>query len=200
MTTVHLCARGIQVRMNREIDLWFAQNVLPNEPAVRRWLGRFARDIDPDDIVQEIYAKLARDHRSVQNVRAYMFAAARSTVIDLLRRRQVVSIVTVADLESLPVIDENSAYEQELIGREELALLQSAIDDLPEQCRKVLTLRKLNGLSQREVARELGLSESTVEKHVASGIRRCADWFTRRLKGADGVAESKAGAGKRGRL
>jgi RNA polymerase sigma-70 factor (ECF subfamily) len=165
--------------MDRDVDLWFAQNALPNEPAVRRWLGKVASDFDADDIVQEVYAKLARHRAEIVNVRAYMFAAARSTVIDQLQKRQVVNIVTVADLETLPVADDKSSSEQELIGREELALLQAAIADLPEQCRKVLTLRKLNGLSQRDVAATLGLSESTIEKHVAAGIRRCADWFAR---------------------
>jgi len=184
--------------MDRDIDLWFAQNALPNEPAIRRWLGKAASDFDADDIVQEVYAKLARHRTEIVNVRAYMFAAARSTVIDQLQKRQVVNIVTVADLDSIPVADENSAFEQELIGREELALLQAAIADLPEQCRKVLILRKLNGLSQRDVATALGLSESTIEKHVAAGIRRCADWFARRFAAEEGGASAPGRQNRRG--
>ena len=58
-------------------------------------------------------------------------------------------------------------------------MLQQAIAHLPDRCREVLTLRKIQGLPQREVAERLGLSESTVEKHVSAGIRRCADWFAR---------------------
>ena len=184
--------------MDRDIDLWFAQNALPNEPAMRRWLGKVASDFDADDIVQEVYAKLARHRTEIVNVRAYMFAAARNTVIDQLQKRQVVNIVTVADLETLPVADEKSSFEQELIGREELVMLQAAIADLPEQCRKVLTLRKLNGLSQRDVAAALGLSESTIEKHVAAGIRRCADWFARRFAAEDQGAAPPARHNKRG--
>jgi DNA-directed RNA polymerase specialized sigma24 family protein len=46
---------------------------------------------------------------------------------------------------------------------------------LPDRCREVLTLRKLYGLSQREIAQRLGIAESTVEKHVAYGVHLCAE-------------------------
>ncbi len=171
--------------------------MLPNEPALRRWLARLAPDVDPDDVVQETYAKIARDFASVQSGRAYMFTVARNVVVESLRRKRIVRIVAIADLDALPVSDPADVQEQGLIGREELALLQAAIADLPEKRRQVLMLRKIDGLSQREVAQRLGLSESTVEKHVAAGIRGCAAWFARlRPSGAETASVRKDGRQK----
>jgi len=60
--------------------------------------------------------------------------------------------------------------EDQVIDRDELNRLARAIAVLPGKIRDVFVLRRINGLSQREVARELGLSESTVEKHMSRSI------------------------------
>lgn len=161
------------------MDEWFARNVLPHEPDLRRWLSRVAGDLDQDDLVQETYAAVAKEWRGIRNPRGFMFTVARNVLIRHLRHKRIVNIVTIADLEKLSVIDGQATGEQALVGREELSMLQQALAALPERCRQVLMLRKIEGLSQREVAARLGLSESTVEKHVAAGISRCADWFAR---------------------
>jgi len=180
LTYVRTREEGRRAMIERgDIDGWFAGNVLPHEADLRRWLARFAPDVDPDDIVQETYAAMARDYHGIQTPRAFMFTVARHAVIAHLRHKRIVNIVPIADFDALPLVDGSATGEQELVGREELSMLQQALADLPERCREVLTLRKLHGLSQREVAVRLGLSESTVEKHVSAGIRRCADWFAR---------------------
>jgi RNA polymerase sigma-70 factor (ECF subfamily) len=158
---------------------------------------RFASDLDIDDIVQETYAGMARQHATVREARAFMFVVARNAVIATLKQRRIVRIVAIADLDSFPLVDGQANGEQSLVGREELEMLQAALADLPERCREVLTLRKIDGLAQRDVAARLGLSESTVEKHVSAGIRRCADWFARVR--ASGSAADKAQPGERER-
>lgn len=66
----------------------------------------------------------------------------------------------------------------ESVGRErELGLLRAAIDALPERCREVLLLRKIKGLSQREIAVALRIPEGTVESLVVEGARRCAEYL-----------------------
>lgn len=182
-----------------EMDEWFARHVLPHEPDLRRWLGRVAADLDQDDLVQETYAALAREWRTVRNPRGFMFTVARNVLIGHLRHKRIVNIVTIADLEKLSVIDGQASGEQALVGREELSMLQQALAALPERCRQVLMLRKIEGLPQREVAARLGLSESTVEKHVSAGIRRCADWFAslQRADEAQGADDLDSGEGRR---
>jgi RNA polymerase sigma-70 factor (ECF subfamily) len=62
---------------------------------------------------------------------------------------------------------------------EDLALLIKAIQALPDRCRQIVTLRKIYGLSQREVADRLGISEHTVEAQGAIGLRKCIEFFRR---------------------
>ena len=60
---------------------------------------------------------------------------------------------------------------------QELELLKEAIELLPLRCRQVLKLRKIYGLSHREIAAQLGISERTVNVHLGMGLRRCATYF-----------------------
>ena len=95
--------------------------------------------------------------------------------LDRVRRARVVSLDTLAEMGSADVLDQTPSVEEALNARQELALLLNTIASLPDRCREVLTLRKLYGLSQREIAVRLAISESTVEKHVAYGVRLCAE-------------------------
>ncbi|MGH8200295.1 MAG: RNA polymerase sigma factor [Steroidobacteraceae bacterium] len=49
------------------------------------------------------------------------------------------------------------------------------MDSLPPLCRRVFVLRKVYQLSHAEIAQVLGVSHSTIEKHVAKGLLRCRD-------------------------
>jgi RNA polymerase sigma-70 factor (ECF subfamily) len=88
----------------------------------------------------------------------------------------VVSIEAVGDIDALNLsVDEISA-EQRVSAREELKLLARALDRLPPQCRRVMWLRRVEGLSQREVAAQLGVSVKAVEQQVSKGSRLLAEY------------------------
>ena len=72
---------------------------------------------------------------------------------------------------------------ERICREQELALLNEAIDTLPQRCREVLLLRKIKGLSHSEIAVLLGISANTVETQVARGMRRCIDYL--RAKGLE---------------
>jgi RNA polymerase sigma factor (sigma-70 family) len=77
--------------------------------------------------------------------------------------------------------------------QEELELLATAVRGLPDRCRRVLTLRLLYGLSHKEIAADLGISEHTVKAQLAKGMRRCSEFFASRgmLKGVPKPPEDK---------
>lgn len=153
--------------------LWLARAICPHEPALRRWLGRRTLSVDIDDIVQEAYARLAVlpgvDH--IHNPRAYFFRTAFAILVNEVRRAQIVPIDAVAELDRLEVESLAPTPDREAEGRQELRLLAEAIAQLPPRCREVFVARKVQGLSQRETAQHLGIAESTVEKHIAAGLR-----------------------------
>jgi len=154
---------------------WFAREVLPHEPDVRRWLARKIRGLpncDLDEIVQEAYARLwAASVESIMNPRAYLFVTARHLVGEVLRRSRVVAIETIADIDSLNIPDGDGGPERRVSGREEIERMRRALGKLPTKCRQAFELRKLDGLSQREIAARMGIAESTVEKHLIKGLR-----------------------------
>jgi len=159
---------------------WFQDEVRPHEPALRAYLhGVFPSLPDIDDLVQESYARLlrAREAGKVRYVKAFLFAIARNAALDLCRRRNVVSFEPIGDLTDLTVIDESQDVAAAVNKQQELALLADAVRALPERCRQVLTLRLLYGLSHKEIAADLGISDLTVKAQLAKGMRRCAEYF-----------------------
>ncbi|WP_049973854.1 RNA polymerase sigma factor [Azospirillum sp. B4] len=165
--------------MNRSaVDLWFVQEVLPLEAALTGYLRRKWREAaEIPDLRQEIYTRVyeAATVAIPDMTKPFLFMTARNLLIDRARRAQVVSIETVLDSEGLDVADTVPNPEQSAVGREALRLLQAAINRLPPRCREVTLLRKVHGLPQRDVARRMGISESTVEQQVAKGVRLMAD-------------------------
>lgn len=161
---------------------WIARNVLPHEAALRGWLARKpGLPFEADDLIQETYAIFAGlasvDH--IRNPRTYMYQTAYSLALQQMRRARIVSIQSVADIEALEAAADAPSPEDHAADRQELQRLADAIGALPRRCGEVFTLRKVEGLAQRDVAARLGLAESTVEKHLAKAIRLLADIFSR---------------------
>ena len=160
------------MRASDERALWLSRHVLKHEPALRAWLGRRRiAGLEIDDIVQETYARLitVESIDGIGNIKNYMFQTAYSVLVSHVRRAKIVAFETVADLEQLGSTRDFSPEDQ-VIDRDELNRLARAVATLPGKVRDVFVLRRVNGLSQRDVARELGLSESTVEKHMSRSI------------------------------
>jgi len=165
------------------LSQWFKDEVQPHELALRSYLrGAFPNFLDIDDLVQESYARLikTRETGKVSHIKAFLFTTARNVALDIFRRRKVVSIEGVSDLNilhaaaDLPDAGENASRQQEL------DLLAEAVRGLPERCRQVMTLRLLYGVPTKEIASRLGISDKTVKAQLAKGTRRCADFFEHR--------------------
>ncbi len=154
---------------------WLAAHVLPHEPAMRAWLRRTTQipDADIDDIVQETYAILARLESvdTIRDPRTYALQVAKSVFLQGLRRNKIVPIGSIADLAALGDADDAPSPEQHAHGQRELRRVEAAVGEMPAQVRKVFWLRRVEGLSQRETAAQLGLAEHTVEKYSARGMK-----------------------------
>jgi RNA polymerase sigma-70 factor (ECF subfamily) len=168
---------------NSNRDRWFAAQVLPHEQALRAWLRKkFPGVEDVDDLVQAAYERVLRAWESVkiESPKTFLFRTAHNIAIDEFRHRSVLTIDALTEIEEWRVLNEEPSV-PELVGRkQEIELLIEAIKSLPERCRQVLTLRKIYGFSQKEIALKLGISEHTVEVHARVGVRRCAEFLARR--------------------
>lgn len=165
---------------------WFAEEVQPHGSSLRAYLRRrFPWLADVDDVAQESLFRLwrrTRDERApeVQSPKAALFAIGRNAAFDQGRRRAIVDIKNVAGIEQLSVLDERADVAETVSTRQELEFLAEALRDLPDRCRQVLTLTKMYGYSQKEVAERLGISEHTVRAQVVKGVRRCTEYLRHR--------------------
>src|SRR3546814_11083406 len=87
-----------------------------------------------------------------------------------LRRARIVSIESVTEIESLNIVGDEPSPERIAAGRRELDRVRRLIEGLPERCRRIFELRKIEGLPQREVAQRLGVAEHVVENDVTKGL------------------------------
>lgn len=162
---------------------WFAEQVQPHESDLRAYLrSRFPAEVDFDDLVQETYARIlqAREQARPRCTRAYLFATARNAVFDWFRRKKILSIESTGEIESLRVPGDRLDVAEMICRNQEFELLSEAIASLPERCRQIVTLRKLHGASHREIARQLGIAENTVNAQIAIGVLRLRDYLKAR--------------------
>ena len=165
-------------RMQATLDRWFIEEVLIHEEALLRYLHRNWRHRDEiHDMRQELYVRVyeAAGKGLPTQPKAFLFASARHLMADRIRRSRVVSIEPMGDFEPSHVLIDDVTPERWCGGRQALSRLATAFDQLPDRCREVVWLRRVEDLSQKEVAVRLGISEKTVEKHIAKGMRLLAD-------------------------
>lgn len=159
---------------------WFASEVQPHEPELRRYLHGLAARDNVDDLVQETYFRLlrARLKRTVLLPRGLLFAIARNAARDIFRRDAVAKTTGVAEMAELDVVDDMAPDPQKVVTlRQETEILQAAIQSLPERCRTVLLLRKIQNLSHKEIAERMGISVHTVEAQLTKALHRCEEYF-----------------------
>ncbi|MGS2723923.1 RNA polymerase sigma factor [Porticoccus sp. GXU_MW_L64] len=174
--------------------------------SIRSGLLRIASRIVPpkdvEDIVQETYVRLCQveNKDDIRAPRSFLFRTARNLALDHLKRaesRLVVSIEDSGDLDFGEAQDLSDNTLDQVASDQEFSMFCEAVRYLPVQCRKAFVLKKVYGYSQREVARELGISESTVEKHIAQGIKRCTYFM---MQHEERGAASRCRPGRQGRF
>lgn len=153
---------------------WITAHILPHEADVRGWLVRHVRTLsvaDADDLIQEAYARLwSSDLHTVENGRAYFFTVVRNLVLEQARRARIVPMERMGEIESLRIVSDEPGPERRVSARQELERLRRILERLPPQCRRTFELRKFDGLSIRETAVAMSITESTVEKHLTKAL------------------------------
>jgi RNA polymerase sigma factor (sigma-70 family) len=145
--------------------------------SMARMVSRIVPPKEIEDIVQETYVRICQmDQREpIEQHKSFLMKTARNLAYDHLKKaetRLADGVETEGDFDNDSIVHDE-VYES-IASKEEFAHFCEAVRQLPVQCRRVFVLKKVYGYSQKEIAKEMNISESTVEKHIAVGFKRCA--------------------------
>jgi len=178
----------------KRIAFWVAREILPHERRIRAWLRRSSVDEEEaDELLQEAYCRLS-NLESIGHIGspyAYFFSIVRNLLILDLRRKRVVTLETIAKIEAF--VDDRPSPEQSAGAMLAYGKMLDMIAGLPERCRSIVQLRKLEGWSQKRIAEHFGTTEKAVEKQVWLGIRSIREaWGDAEKAAADRIESAES--------
>lgn len=137
-----------------------------------------------EDIVQEAFITLwnKRNELEIPKPEAFLYRIVRNRCIDYIRHVRVVQNKMISIDESQPV---DELYSFDLTGNEPVLLIAQELNDqiesvfnqLPEKCREVFTLSRIDGLKNREIAERLNISIKNVERHISRAMKSFKESF-----------------------
>lgn len=143
---------------------------------LKKFLSRFLPvQQDIEDVAQEAYlrAYVAEQRQSIEQPKAFLFRIAKNLALTRLSRKSRRITDYIEEAGESVVVDTSPASDEELEAQQSFGLYCEAVAALPEKCRQVFLLRKVHGLSHKEIGERLGLSISSVEKYLREGILAC---------------------------
>ena len=150
----------------------FAAHQVP----LKRFIARFMRNTsDVEDIAQETFlcAFSVEQGRPIDQPKSFLYRIAKHIALNQLKRKSRQIACYIEDTDASDVMPLAGSAEEEVIAGQTLALHCDAVASLPPQCRQAYLLRKVHGLSHKEIAEHLGIAVSTVEKHLIKGVEQC---------------------------
>ncbi len=153
---------------------------LENEAVIKRFLRRFSSNShDIEDISQEtiLRALHAEQNKEIREPRAFLFGVAKNIARKSLEKKSKSLIDFIEDFAEQEYLSNEPGIDEHIEGRRKMLVFWEAVAGLPPQCQKVFVLKKVHGYSHKEIAKDLDISISTVEKHAATGLKRCSEYM-----------------------
>jgi RNA polymerase sigma factor (sigma-70 family) len=181
---------------NSDSEDSFLQTFLRFRTRIARAIGRIVQRDDIEDIVQETFLRCyqASARTAVRHPRSFMLTTARNLAlnhVDLADNR-LVARVDSFDEGAVPMFRDTPTENTPEV-QERFLIMCRAVRALPVQCRRAFVLKKVYGMSRKEIADYMGLSESTVQKHIAKGMVMCSEYLESQQPAAETPALGKPG-------
>lgn len=160
-----------------DLHAWFVREVLPLEAALRGYLRNNRQgSAEIADLLQDVYIRVYEAARIElpASTKSFVFATAHNLLVDRMRREKVIPLSTVENLEALGIAADAPGPDQTTIARDELRRLQAALDQIAPRSKEAILLRQVDGLSGKEIALRMGVTEKTVKFYLGLGMRALA--------------------------
>ncbi|MEP1384696.1 MAG: RNA polymerase sigma factor [Paraglaciecola sp.] len=174
------------------------------ESRIKVYIRRFmSNSFDIDDICQETVTRAleAEKKQDIREPKSFLYGVTRNIIRKKLDKdsRSLIDFIEDYVPEEYSQDESYSLDELEVID-DRMNLFREALHQLPEQCQKVFVLKKVYGYSHKEISEQLGISISTIDKHIGNGLKRCYDFMLTRSHGKEFMCYSKkkfvSGGGK----
>lgn len=144
---------------------------------------------DPEvarDILQECFMRFWEQRNQLKNISltSYLFTMVRNSCLNHLKHLSIVDnhklkyLSKVEGDERLYYWDFGLSSDQQLIYDELQNEIEKALDKLPDRCREVFIMSRFKDKKNREIAEELGISTTAVEKHISKALIAFKTYFS----------------------
>jgi RNA polymerase sigma-70 factor (ECF subfamily) len=161
-----------------------ARDAEPLRHSLARYFHRRITDAaEVEDLVQEVFTRIvARESdKPVEHLGGYVFQTAASVLADRHRRRAVRRAHAHTPFDPERHADQDFDADRILAGKEDLRAVTAALLSLPTRTRSIFILHRLEGRRYRDVATQLGISVSAVEKHMVRAVQHLTATIKERL-------------------
>jgi RNA polymerase sigma-70 factor (ECF subfamily) len=169
--------------------------------SLRSFIARYViSPQDIDDVSQETFLRAykAEKEKEIEHPKAFLFRIAKNLILSEFSRKARKITDYIEDYEGSEELLDTENLESNVMAQQKLGIYCEAVASLPAQCRRVIVMKKVYGMQNKEIARRLDLSVSTVEKHLTKGVSRLNSTITSRYGEQDIQLESQK-LNKRGR-
>ncbi len=135
------------------------------------YANQFINDLkESEGIVQDIFLKIWEEKERIHitsSVRDYLFKSVKNKSLDILKHRKVIEKYVQTEIESSSISENYDLF----VEHELRDLINETVEKLPSECRKVFVLSRIQGLKYKAIAKELGISEKTVENQISKALK-----------------------------
>lgn len=144
---------------------------------LREQIARMTRRDDAEDLLHDAWIGMVERRVVAEKPAAFLARAAANRGLDAYRRERRIGATVSIDLAAETIADHNPLQDEALIGRHRLERLRGGVEQLSPRTRQIFLMHRLDCCKYREIAEELGISQSAVEKHIARAMAHLTEWM-----------------------
>lgn len=135
---------------------------------------------EANDIVQEIFIRIWESRNFINpdlSFSSFLYTMARNRILNYFRDIDIDE--KVKEILATQKVTEEEAIDSKIIYTEYQVILQKAISQLPPQRRKIFNMSRIESMSHKEIAAELGISVNTVQEHISEALKFIKAYFSK---------------------